>query len=640
MPAALARLVLVFLLAWCAALPARADSGGQLLHLLDYVGAEYPQWVKDGKVTNEDEYAEQVEFSGTVATLVPALPEHPQRAALAKQADALAAAIKAKAPGADVSAAAARLKTGLIDAYRFEVAPRKAPDLGRAAALYATHCASCHGADGRGDGVAAASLDPAPANFHDAARNGRRSVRALYGAITQGVEGTSMAAFGQLTDDERWALAFHVSGWMFDDAQRDAGRTAAASSPIRTLSDLVLATPEQTRAAHGDNAVAALAWLRAHPEQLAATAMAPVAADGLMAIARKALDGSLAAYRTGDTKRAYDLALSAYLDGFEMTEGRLDSVDRALRPKIEDAMLAYRNHVKSGGSIDDAARLHAETVALFDVAEQRVAQAAPSSGAQFASAAVIILREGLEAILVLSGMAAFLRRTGRAEGLPWLHGGWIAALALGVATWWIATALIEISGAQREVIEGVTALIAAAMLLYVGFWLHSKSHGQRWSQFIRAQVSGALGKGTLWGLTAIAFVAVYREVFETVLFYQALIAQGAGTAVVAGGLAGVVVLLVLATLIIRFSAKVPLGLFFGVSSVVLAVMAVVFAGQGVAALQAAGRVAVSPVPFPTVPLLGIYPSWQTLGLQAVLAVAIALAFRHNQRSVPQQPARA
>jgi high-affinity iron transporter len=502
----------------CVALSARAagDGGGQLLHLLDYVGAEYPQWVRDGQVLNADEYDEQVEFSGTVATLVPALPDHPQRAALSKQADALAAAIKSKAPGAQVSALAGELKTALIAAYRFEVAPRKAPDLALAAPLYAAQCASCHGVDGRGDGLAAAKLDPAPANFHDRERNGRRSVRALYGAITQGVEGTSMAAFSQLSDEERWALAFHVSGWMFDDAQRAAGEKAASppANPIRSLSDLVLATPEQARAQGGDAAVAALAWLRAHPDRLAAQAAADAPVDGLLSIARKALDASLAAYRAGDRTKAYDFALSAYLDGFEMTEARLDSADRALRPKIEEAMLAYRNHVKTGGSVDDAARLHATVMTLFDDAETRVAGSAPSFTAQFASAAVIILREGLEAVLVLAGMAAFLRRTNRPEGVRWLHGGWIGALALGVLTWWVATTLIEVSGAQREVIEGITALVASAMLLYVGFWLHSKSYGQRWSQFIKAQVSGALGKGTLWGLAAISFIAVYREVFE------------------------------------------------------------------------------------------------------------------------------
>jgi high-affinity iron transporter len=170
------------------------------------------------------------------------------------------------------------------------------------------------------------------------------------------------------------------------------------------------------------------------------------------------------------------------------------------------------------------------------------------------------------------------------------------------------------------------------MLLYVGFWLHSKSAGQRWSAFIKSQVSGALGRGTLWGLAAISFLAVYREVFETVLFYQALIAQGGATAVLSGFVTGCAVLVALALLIVRFSAKLPLGVFFGASSILLALMAVVFAGQGVAALQAAGKLPSDPVAFPSFPVLGIYPNLQGLVLQLVLLVIIVGTYVHTSRS--------
>lgn len=295
-------------------------------------------------------------------------------------------------------------------------------------------------------------------------------------------------------------------------------------------------------------------------------------------------------------------------------------------------MLDYRNRVKSNAPLESVEAAHAELARMLRDAKQRLAGNDVSPQAQFLSAFIIIVREGLEAILVLAGMAAFLKRTGRGEGLRWLHGGWIGAIALGVFTWWIATALIEVSGAQREVTEGVTALLASAVLLYVGFWLHSKSAGQRWNAFIKSQVSGALGKGTLWGLAVISFLAVYREVFETVLFYQALIAQGAATSVLSGFAAGCAVLVALAVLIVRFSTRLPLGLFFGVSSVLLALMAVVFAGQGIAALQAAGKLPSDPVNFPSLPLLGIYPNLQGLLLQLVLVALIIGAYFYTSRT--------
>ena len=103
-----------------------------------------------------------------------------------------------------------------------------------------------------------------------------------------------------------------------------------------------------------------------------------------------------------------------------------------------------------------------------------------------------------------------------------MHAGWIAALALGGVTWLAASYLITLSGADREITEGVTALLAAAMLLYVGFWMHRHAHAARWKAFIETRMTSALSGRTMWALGSISFLAVYREAFETVLFYQAL----------------------------------------------------------------------------------------------------------------------
>ena len=140
---------------------------------------------------------------------------------------------------------------------------------------------------------------------------------------------------------------------------------------------------------------------------------------------------------------------------------------------------------------------------------------------------MILLREGLEAVLVVAALAAFLRRSGQAQAMPYIHAGWLAALALGALTWFVATRLVEASGASREITEGVTGLVAAAMLLYVGYWLHDKSHAQAWQRYLMGRAQ-ALGTGAAWGLALTAFLAVYREVFETVLFYQALWTQAPG----------------------------------------------------------------------------------------------------------------
>jgi len=185
------------------------------------------------------------------------------------------------------------------------------------------------------------------------------------------------------------------------------------------------------------------------------------------------------------------------------------------------------------------------------------------------------------------------------------------------------------------VTEGVTALVSAGLLLYVGFWLHGKASAVRWNQFIRNQMTTAIGRGALFSIALVSFLAVYREVFETVLFYQALWLQAEGngqTAVVAGFAVGFTALVVVAWVIARMSVRLPLGAFFAASSVLLAVMAIVFAGQGIAALQEAGKLAASRINFPSIPLLGIYPNLQGLALQLALLTIIVIGFAYMRGS--------
>jgi high-affinity iron transporter len=611
---------------------AGADDGAaaqSILNLLDYVAVEYPGFVQDGKVLDAGEYAEQLEFSGQVERRIRSLPPTPEREALAQRAQTLRQLIADKRDGNQVVALAREVQRGLIAAYNVQVAPVRAPDPASAAPLYAARCASCHGAQGFGDGVAAATLDPRPSDFHDARRASARSVYALYNTITLGVTGTAMPAFSQLNADQRWALAFYVSQLASTDAQRDEGRAAweagEGKARFTGLGALVTMTPSEARA-QGLEAV--LAYLRSAPRAIDTGKPAPIAFSMTM------LERSLAAWRDGRSEEAYKLAVTAYLEGFELAEMAIDSVDRSLRTRTEQAMMTYRNALRSGAPAEQVEADFRAAMTLLGEAQQLTEGHGASATGNFVSSLVIIVREGLEAILVLAAMAAFLTRSGRREGLRWLHGGWVAALLLGGVTWVVSSELIAISGAQREVTEGVTALVSAAVLLYVGFWLHGKSSAAQWNAFIKQRMTGAARGGAWFGVGLVAFLAVYREVFETVLFYQALWVQSEGaarSAVLAGLGIGVVALVTLAWLIIRFSVRLPLGVFFGASSALLAAMAVVFAGQGIAALQAAGRLPVNPVSFPTIPLLGIYPNLQGLLLQVLLVVVILSAFLYARQ---------
>jgi high-affinity iron transporter len=243
----------------------------------------------------------------------------------------------------------------------------------------------------------------------------------------------------------------------------------------------------------------------------------------------------------------------------------------------------------------------------------------------------------------VAAIVAFLIKADRREALPWIHAGWMGALVLGVLTWFAAVKLIEVSGATRELTEGVTALVAAVILLYVGFWLHDKSHAQAWRQFIDEHLTAALQKGTLWALAGLSFIAVYREVFETVLFYEALWQQAGPNAhgsVLVGLACGAGALALLAWLILRYGLRLPIGPFFAVCSILMVVLAIAFTGNGIKALQEADLIAASPVAGVSVPLLGLYPTMQTMVAQAVvlLLVAGALVWARNARN--RRPSRA
>ncbi|MDH4133906.1 MAG: cytochrome c, partial [Gammaproteobacteria bacterium] len=218
-------------------LPARAGDVGDaptILHILGYIGVDYPAAVVNGKVRNQSEYAEQREFSARVRTLIDALPPSGEKESLRRKAVQLAAQIDARENGEIVSQQTESMRDLLVRTYGVQVAPRKPADLAQGARLYTQLCESCHGREGHGDGEAAKGMTPPPANFHNAARQSQRSVYALYNAISIGVAGTGMQGYAQtLKDDERWSLAFHVSNYLADDKARAAGAALWAQEEYR-----------------------------------------------------------------------------------------------------------------------------------------------------------------------------------------------------------------------------------------------------------------------------------------------------------------------------------------------------------------------------------------------------------------------
>lgn len=162
--------------------------------------------------------------------------------------------------------------------------------------------------------------------------------------------------------------------------------------------------------------------------------------------------------------------------------------------------------------------------------------------------------------------------------------------------------------------------------------MHGKSQAGEWQRYISETLGKALSRGSAWFLFGLAFVVVYREVFETILFYAALTAQGNGGVILAGAGSAIAVLGLIAWAMLRFSAQLPVATFFKYSSALIAVLAVVLAGKGVAALQEAGTIDIAPLAqIPRIPVLGLFPTWQSVGAQLLTLAVVALGAWYNSR---------
>ena len=609
--------------AWAAA-PAASDQAKQTWQLLDYLAVDYGGAVSNGQIQSASEYEEMKEFAATAAQQLAALPSTAALPELQRQAKALGDLIAAKADAKAVADSAHSLAAALVKAYPFPLSPTQPPDLARAKVLFEANCAACHGATGAGDGPLGAKLEPPPIAFTDRDRARSRSVLALYQVIFQGVTSTSMPSFATLSDEDRWALAFFAGTLSHDDAMRARGeqswgRDASAKAVFPDLAAAATLTEAALSERMPPDAARDLtAYVRRHPEVTAAAS-----GSGGLALARTRLQESLAAARAGDRASATRLGLSAYLDGFEPLEPALRARNQTLLTEVENAMLAYRGAL-AGGKLEQADATAQKLDYLFAQVDAELGADKADPLTTFIASLTILLREGVEALLIVVGMLAFLKKAERRDVLGYVHGGWMAALACGGLTWAVATYFVSISGASREVTEGVSSLFAAVVLLSVGLWMHQKSTAGKWQAYLKEKLSAAMTRRSAWALFALSFIAVYREVFETVLFYSALAGDGNNGALLGGLVGGVAVLAVLAWFMLRTSARMPIGKFFSLSSILVAVLAVVLAGKGVAGLQEAGRLSASPIHWPRIEVLGIYPSAETAIAQAVvLAVALA-----------------
>ena len=628
---------------------------------------------RGGRVTAPAEVSEARQFLEQARLDVGSLPTA-VRATADSDLAALEAMIDRVAPPDAVSRRAGTLVQriaaaagGALDPY-----PRRPPSLARGAAVFREQCVQCHGAAGRGDGPKAHQLEgPPPASLADRAAMSTVSPVDVYRKLTIGVAGTAMPQFEEtLSPEDRWAVASYVATLRADDAMvREGeglygahcaachGATGGGDGPLwkslsvrpPALSDLAVLgrftdqelarlilqgrpgtpMPGFARTLDSGQVASLVGFLRVIPTaERQRHAVSPAAAT--FSTVRRQLDSAVALH---SDKIAFD----AYLT-FEQVETDVRARNAALASELEDAFASLRARAAAGAGADELDAIHARLLAGLERAERLVSDR--SSGANLLMQSfVLLLREGFEAILIVAALMAFLAKAGAVERRRHVAQGAWAAVAASVVTAAVVELLFEITPGQREALEGVTMLLATAVLFYVSYWLLSKIEVAKWNAFVKGRMEEALSTGSGFALASVAFLAVYREGFETILFYKALLtsagsAGGSGAGPVAAGiLLGAVALVIVYVAVSRFGMKVPLKPFFAVTSGMLYYMAFVFAGKGIADLQESGIVGTSVVEWaPRIPVLGIYPTVQSLSLQLLLIVLLLVAVVWLQRN--------
>ena len=461
-----------------------------------------------------------------------------------------------------VEALVARITAAAGGPKIIEQQPARAPSLERGAVVFRERCAECHGESGRGDGPKVRQLEgPPPANLADPKTMGGTTLIEIFRRIAIGVPGTAMPEFAD------------------DISVEDRWAVAAYVSALQ----------------YGGSATAAT-----------------------FAAVRRQIDSAL-------TQRSDKIAFDAYLT-FEQVETEVRAKNVGIASDLETTFGWLRTRVVKA---DDAERraIRDRLLAGLERAERVVADH-PSSMSLFVASFFLMLREGFEAILIVAALMTFLAKAGASERRRDVaRGAWLAVGA-SVLTWILIELLFQISPGQREAIEGFTMVFAAAVLFYVSYWLLSKIEAAKWTAFVRGKMQSALSSGSGMALTAVAFLAVYREGFETILFYKALfLSASSSTVPVVGGIAaGAVGLVAVYFLINQLGLRVAMKPFFAVTGVMLYYMAFVFAGKGIAELQEAGIVPLTVIDAALrVPMLGIYPTVESLAVQGLLVLLALVA---------------
>lgn len=498
-------------------------------------------------------------------------------------------------PAAEVDAALAAAAQALAAGGG---APAKAAlsTLARSVDAYVTAAAGDGGGDtGAAGRAAAAKLLPAAERTRDAARSAdwtaaAEAYRAVVNGWTpaeRGIRGDNPAVYGLL------------------ETKMSLLRIALQAEPLREEAALA-------------EAEALVALLSGYSEGKAVDTGTPAAEPASIEELISYLNKASASAEAGDSPAAAAI-MEQFIIAWPSAEGAVQIASPKVYANIENESTAVTGYLLS-----DPPKL----AGALEIMDNMLAELTPLAGEQTYTAwdaALILLREGLEAILVLAALLAYLRREAEPAARRWVWSGAAVGLAgsIGIAVLLTYTISQAASGGARELIEGIAGLVAVVMMLTVGRWLHGKSSTAAWNKYVDRQIQGALAKGNLWYLFFIAALAILREGAETTIFYAGMAPAIATSQLLLGIGGALAILIVLGYAIIALSARLPIAAFFRTATVLIYYLVFRFLGESIHALQVAGKIpAHAESSLPSIGWLGLYPTWETFVPQILILAFI------------------
>ncbi|MEH7335383.1 FTR1 family protein [Neobacillus drentensis] len=323
--------------------------------------------------------------------------------------------------------------------------------------------------------------------------------------------------------------------------------------------------------------------------------------------------------------------LNEILDIWPMVEGDVSTKDNKLYSDIETkvpAAISILSSKKVNGT---------KALTIVEDLNSRLAPLTSKTDYSLWDAALILLREGLEGLLVVATLIAFLKKMGQQTKQKWIWAG----VAAGVLVSAVLAVIINIvfskiaAASSREYIEGITGVIAVVMMLTIGAWLHNKSSIGNWNKYINQQMQEAIARGSLLSFAFISFLSVFREGAETIIFYAGITPYISLQQLILGVLLAVGLLVIVGFAIIHYSVKIPIRLFFKAATLLIYFLAFKILGISLHALQVSNVLSTSTVQnLPFIDWMGLYPTWETTLTQALLvAVIILMTWTIKKRTV-------